>query len=306
VHRVRRVSTLRMVLLGMSVLVLLPLVLSNSACTLIGVAIGMAGSADAPPSRLPAGSVFKVSPGALIVVATKDRKEYSGVYLARELVEDTSYAARYGAWRTASPRAPALGADVEIEMEDGSHVHGAFDGFTYRAARVIADPKLGAGAFAFKRMRWLQTEDMRWTGDALARLDIAGEIPTREAIRLGIVRPFSWSWQASSGITSMGIDATDYPEQVVVPVDSVAAILVRGESAAPLVLGLIGLVADILVVSSINQDLSDTKCGGSSGPTPTTTYVERSEADFLPFAGEFALPAVAAAAPDSSRAARDR
>src|SRR5262252_7223420 len=155
-HRVRRVTTLRIVLVGMSLLVLLPLVLSNSACTLIGLAIGVAGTADAPPARLPAGSVFKVSPGALMIVSTKEQKEYSGVYLGRQLVEDTSYTSRYQAWRAGSPRAPALGGEVEIELEDGSIVRGAFDGFTYRAARVIVDPKLGGETFTFKRTHWLR------------------------------------------------------------------------------------------------------------------------------------------------------
>src|SRR5262252_1593062 len=142
-HRIRRVTTLRIVLLGLSLLVLLPLVLSNSACTLIGIAIGVAGSADEPPPRLPAGSVFKVSPGALIMVASKEAMEYGGVYLGRRLVEDTSYASRYNAWSSHSPRAPALGGGVEIERSDGSHVHGAFAGFTYRAARVIPDSEPG-------------------------------------------------------------------------------------------------------------------------------------------------------------------
>src|SRR5262249_2705975 len=159
--------------------VLLPLVVSNSACTLIGVAIGVAGSADAPPQRLPAEKVFKVSPGALIVVATKDKKEYSGVYLGPRLVENTSYASGYHACGAGPPRAPALGGGVELELEDGSHVHGAFDGFTYRAARVVVDPRLGSETFAFKRMHWLRSDTLeRWTGHELARLDVAGEIPS--------------------------------------------------------------------------------------------------------------------------------
>lgn len=298
---------LRNVLLGMSLLILLPLVVSNSSCTLIGIAIGVAGSADAPPDRLPASSVLKVSPGALIIIATKEQKEYSGVYLGRRLVEDSSYASRYAAWRDTSRRAPTLGGGVEIELVDGSHVHGAFDGFTYRAARVVVDPKLAAENFEFKRMHWMQAGDLeRWTGEELARLDVAGGIPTREAIRVGIVRPFSWSWQSPSGIAEPGLDSPDYPEQVVLPVDRVSAILVRGRSAAPLVLGLIGLVADILIVRSINEELSHPKCDAPSGPAPTISYVEHSEVDFLPTTGEFALPPLAAAGPDTASAARAR
>ena len=306
-HPVHRMTALRIVLLGMSLLILLPLVVSNSSCTLIGIAIGVAGSADAPPDRLPASSVHKVSPGALIIVATKEQKEYRGVYLGRRLVEDSSYTSRYEAWADTSRRAPALGAAVEMELEDGSHVHGAFDGFTYRAARVVVDPKLGAESLAFKSMRWMQAGGPeRWTGGELARLDVAGEIPTREAIRVGIVRPFSWSWRSSSGITNQRLEATDYAERVELPVDRVSAILVHGRSSAPLVLGLIGLVADVLVVRSINEDLKHPTCEGPSGPTPTISYVERSEYDFLPAAGDFRLPALAAAAPDSARATRDR
>jgi hypothetical protein len=302
--RVRRVTTLRIVLVGMSLLVLLPLVLSNSACTLIGVAIGVAGSADAPPHRLPAGSVFKVSPGALIVVATKEQKEYSGVYLGRRLVEDTSYTSRYEAWRAGSSSMPALGAAVEIELEDGSHLRGAFDGFTYRAVRVIADSSLGGRTFAFKHMRWMQADSLeRLTGDELAQLDVAGEIPSREAVRVGIVRPFSWSWR-SSQMTDTWVETTDFPEQAVLPVDRVSAILVQGRSAAPLVLGLIGLAVDVLVVRSINDQLSHPKCADASGPAPTISYLGRSEVDYFPFDGEFGLPELAAVAADSSRDAR--
>jgi hypothetical protein len=306
-HPVHRATALRVVLLGMSLLALLPLVVSNSACTLIGLAIGVAGSADAPPQRLPAGSVFKVGPGALIVVATKEQKEYSGVYLGRSLVEDTSYTSRYGAWGAASPRAPALGAGVEIELENGSRVHGAFDGFTYRAARVVVDPKLGAETFPFKRIRWLRADSLeRWTGDELAHLDVSGGIPTREAIRVGIVRPFSWSWRSSSGISNAWIEAADFPEQVVVPADRIAGILVHGRSAAPLVLGLVGLAIDILVVRSYNEQRNNDECAGPSGPAPTLSNIERSEVDFLPFTGEFGPLALAAVPPDSSSATRDR
>jgi hypothetical protein len=279
-------------------------VISNSACTLIGIGIGAA--ADAPPERLPARSVFKVSPGALIVVATQEQKEYSGVYLGRRTVEDTSYTSRYAAWGSHSPRAPALGGGVEIELRDGSRVHGAFDGFAYRAARVIVDPKLGSETFAFDRVRWMQADRLeRWTGDELARLDVAGDLPSREAIRVGIVRPFSWSWRASSGITEPDLVSAEYAEQVVVPVDHVTAILVRGRSAAPLVLGLVGLAVDILVVRSLNESISHPKCADSS-PVPPISYLDRSEDDFLPFSGEFGPPALAAAAPDSSRATQDR
>ena len=306
-HPVHRATALRVVLVGMSLLIHLPLVVSNSACTLIGLAIGVAGSADAPPARLPAGSVFKVSPGALIVVATKEQKEYSGVYLGRRLVEDTSYTSRYGAWRAGSPRAPALGGGVEVELEDGSRLHGAFGGFTYRAARIVVDPKLGGESFAFKRMRWLRADSLeRWTGDELARLDVSGEIPTREAVRLGIVRPFSWSWRSSSGITDTWIESAEYPEQVVLPTDRIGGILVRGRSAAPLVLGLIGLGIDILVVRAVNEDLNHSKCGDSGGSAPSLSHVERSPVDFLPFTGEFGPPALAAAPPDSSSDTPDR
>ena len=306
-HPVHRATALRVVLLGMSLLILLPLVVSNSSCTLIGIAIGVAGSADAPPDRLPAASVMKVSPGALVIVATKDHDEYSGVYLGRRLADDSSYASRYAAWGDTSRRAPALGGSVEIELEDGSHVRGAFDGFTYRAARVTVDPKLGAESIAFKRMHWMQAGDLeRWAGEELAHLDVAGEIPTREAIRVGIVRPFSWSWQSPSGIAEPGLDSADFPEQVELPVDRVSAILVHGRSAAPLVLGMMGLVADILIVRSINEDLKHPKCEGPSGPTPTISYVDRSEYDFLPVKGEFVLPALAAAGADTASAPRAR
>ena len=306
-HPIHRATALRIVLFGISLLILLPLVVSNSACTLIGVAIGVAGSADAPPVRLPAASVLKVRPGALIVVATKEQKEYSGVYLGRWLVEDSSYTSRYEAWGDTSRRAPALGGGVEIELEDGSHVHGAFDGFTYRAARVVVDPKLGAESFAFKRMHWMQADGLEhWTGGELARLDVAGEIPTREAIRLGIVRPFSWSWRRSpSAITDVWEDASDYDERVELPVDRVAAILVHGRSAAPLVLGLMGLVADVLVVRSLSKQATHVNCAGPSGPG-LFTDVEHSEYDFFPATGEFGQPALAAAGPDSASVARDR
>lgn len=304
-HRVQRATVLRIVLLGLSLLILLPLVVSNSACTLVGVAIGVAGSADAPPKRLPAGSVLKVSPGAPIIVATKEQKEFSGVYLGRRLVEDSSYTSRYAAWAATSRRAPSLGGGVEIELEDGSQVRGAFDGFTYRAVRVVADRKLGPESFAFKRVRWMQADRLeRWTGDELARLDMVGEIPTREAIRVGIVRPFSWNAQGSS-MTSLGSEATHYAEQVVLPVDRVAAILVRGRSSAPLVLGLMGLVLDVIVVRSLDDQLSHPKCGESSGQVQTLTYIERSEYDFLPAAGEYAPAALVTAGRDSASALRD-
>jgi hypothetical protein len=197
---------------------------------------------------------------------------------------------------------------VEIVLEDGSWVRGAFDGFTYRAARVVVDTKLGTESFAFKRMRWMRAGDLEpWTGDELARLDVAGEIPTREAIRVGILRPFSWGRRSSAGITDFGPDTTDFTEQVVLAVDRVAAILVRGRSAAPLVLGLMGLVVDILVVRSLqDEELFRPKCAEPSGPVPTLSHVERSAYDFLPAAGEFGLPALAAAGPDSTNATRDR
>src|SRR5262252_3589608 len=268
-HRIRRVTTLRIVLLGLSLLVLLPLVLSNSACTLIGVAIGVAGSADAPPQRLPAGSVFKVSPGALIIVATKEKTEYSGVYLGRRLVEDTSYTSRYQAWSAATPGAPALGRPVEIERVDGSREVLTFDGFTYRAVRVVREPTLEAENVEFKRIRALKADTIKvWTGDDLARLDVAGEIPSREAVRVGIVRPFSWSWK-SSQMTDAWVETTVFPEQAVLPVDRVSAILVHGRSAAPLVLGLIGLGVDILVVRSIHEEQSRDRCGDFGGSPPT-------------------------------------
>jgi hypothetical protein len=295
-----------MVLLGMSLLILMPLLFSNSACTLIGIAIGVAGSADAPPSRLHAEDVFRVSPGALIIVATKGQKEYSGVYLGRRLVEDTSYTSRYQRWSAATPGAPALGRPVEIERVDGSREVLTFDGFTYRAVRVVREPTLEAENVGFKRLRALKADTIKvWTGDELARLDVAGEIPSREAVRVGIVRPFSWRWR-SSQMTDAWVETTDFPEQAVLPVDRVSAILVHGRSAAPLVLGLIGLGADILVVRSIHEQTSHEKCGDSGGPVPTISCVERSEHDFLPFAGEFALPALAAAPTDSSASARDR
>ena len=190
-------------------------------------------------------------------------------------------------------------------MEDGSLVRGAFDGFTYRAARVVVDPSLGGQTFAFKRMRWMQADSLeRLTGDDLARLDVAGEIPSREAIRVGVVRPFSWSWK-SSQMTDAWVETTEFPEQAVLPADRVEAILVHGRSAAPLVLGLIGFAVDVLVVRSINEQTSHPSCADSGGPVPTMSYFERSERDFLPFAGEFGLPALAAA-PDSSRAAQER
>jgi hypothetical protein len=306
-HSQHRFMPLRFVLILLGLLILLPLTLSNTACTLIGLAIGVAGSADAPPERMPAGSVFKVGPGALISIATKDQKEYSGVYLGRRSMEDSSYASRYEAWGVASPRAPALGGGVEFELQDGTRVRGTFAGFTYRAARVVVDSTLGAETIAFKRMRWMQADSLeRWTGDELARLDAAGDLPSREAVCLGIIRPFSWSWRRSAGITEPALDTADYPERVVVPSDRIAAILVRGRTAAPLVLGLVGLGIDILIVRSINEDLSHPKCADSGTYPPLLSQLEHSADDFDTRAGEFVPPALAAAGSDSSSATRDR
>ena len=306
-HSIRRLTAPRIALLVMSGLILLPLTLSNTACTLIGLAIGTAGSADAPPERLPARSVLKVSPGALISIATRDQKEFSGVYLGRRSIEDSSYASRYEAWGAVSTRAPALGGGVEIELQDGGRVHGTFDGFTYRAARVVVDSTLGAETIAFKRMRWMQADSLEsWTGDELAHLDVAGDLPTREAVCVGIVRPFSWTWRRSAGITEPTLDTADYPERVVVPTDRISAILVRGSSSAPLVLGLAGLVLDILVVRSINDWKPDPKCGDSGSYPPLLSQLEHSADDFDTLEGEFVPPALAAAGADSSSATQAR
>jgi hypothetical protein len=306
-HSQHRFMSLRFVLVVLGLLILLPLTLSNTACTLIGLAIGVAGSADAPPERMPARSVFKVSPGAPISITTKDQKEYSGVYLGRRSIEDSSYASRYEAWGVASPRAPALGGGVEIELQDGARVRGTFDGFTYRAARVIVDPTIGPETIAFKRVRSMQADSLeRWTGDELARLDAAGDLPSREAVCLGIVRPFSWSWRRSSSITEPGLESGDYPEQVVLPTDRITAILVRGRTAAPLVLGLVGLGIDILIVRSINEDLSHPKCADSGTYPPLLSQLEHSADEFDTRAGEFVPPALAAAGSDSLSATQGR
>jgi len=239
-QRTGRASATRVVLACLATLVLAPLTFPITGCTAVGYLIGSAITHPDPPHSLPAGSALYVKPGTLVVLATEDSTEVRGVFLGRAQDERPDYVRRYEAWRSGHAGAPALGGGVEIEMHNRKHQHGRFDGFTYRALRVISDRSGRAEQVSFESIHWMSADSTRrWSKDELARLDAAGELPSREALRVGIVEPFSWRGNPRP----RGVRDT-----TLVPADRVSLVWIPNPRTARKVFTYLGATADAIVI----------------------------------------------------------
>lgn len=293
-QRSPRSRSTRLMLLALAIASLAPMLLSNSACTAIGYAIGSAITRDDPPRIVSAGTGLSASPGTPMAIATKDSARMLGVYIGHEPLDPATYAVHYERWRARTPGAPALGADVVL-MRGSREEHVAFLGFGYRAVHVRREGRRPEDV-SFSRLRSLRGEGgAEWTRDQLAALDARGELPSRIALLLGRGLPVDWNrhYSKSRGIT--GDDLPTFHDTTVVATDRIAQIEVPSARGARTACTLVGLAVDATLVlavaaaASFDAGLDFSGCsaspmGGFSmaslAPPPTTQ-------DFDVLAGAF-------------------
>ena len=269
--------------------------LSVSGCTAIGYSIGSAmdrGGRRKPGRVVPAGRALRVGVGTPLRLHLRDDSSHEGVLLGRGFEDDTSYAARYGAWQAGRADSfPALGDPVTAIRRDGHHGAGTFHGFAYRC--VVWKPE---GSRHLERLRFDAIQSLRMVdggmlaSEALARADVDRVLPSRELILLlpGSVEDYLRGRRNPASITSPPRVARG--DTLAIGFDQVAAVDLLANPHMRRNLALVGFAADMSIIVAATMALSGPFDGGScdSGMNFGGYSVRPTEHPFDVVAGRFA------------------
>ena len=209
------------------------------ACTVIGALAG--GAADATTRPIPAGDAVTVKPGRHLTVTLRNGERFTGVFRDTSRLSDSEYDASWQRWLASPGHVSSVAPGDSITLVDSRGEWPAtFLGYEYRSLEVKpADGEMRRVPLA--TLRTLRGPDRReWDGTTLEALDAAGAIPSRMAIELDVVEQLR-------GISSMGAVRRS------IPLNEIQTISVSHGTHGALVGAVIGLAADVLVVTSIRR-----------------------------------------------------
>jgi len=169
--------------------VLLGLVLTQSACSLIGYGIGSAINAGNRHSLTPQNLEREtIEPGQKISLRLRDGDVVDGAYFGIERLPAYQYATRYAAARERQPddvQLPALGDTVTLRMASVGELDAEFLGFDLYRVSVRS-----LGGTEPESLRPQEVAELRApsgaaiTGDVLALLISDGTLPFRSAVAM--------------------------------------------------------------------------------------------------------------------------
>ena len=243
---------LRLALVPLAVFALGSLAVSSSSCTAIGYAIGNAISNRHPSRVVPAGTAFVASVGTPMALTLEDSTIVRGFYLGRARRDDAEYARALEAWHARTDGAPALEEAITLVWKNGREESAGFEGFAYRVVCVMAGRPAAHREVAFSKLRGIRMANGRtWTTDELAALDASGELPSREALLVGLGIPRDWKsrWSPGHGIAEGGMPG--FRDTARVAVERVALAEVPSKGTARTVGTLVGFSADAVIVAGL-------------------------------------------------------
>lgn len=165
-------------------LVLAPLAIQITGCSLLGLGVGAVMDSRRPrrDRMIPSNEVAEVRPGSFVEFRLRDSSVVVGKYLGVDQHFTAGYAERYAAWRAgldSTLHAPTLGEEVRlVETTRRSRV-GNFAGFGYRSA-LLERPGEKPRIYPFEELIEIRTADgAKIKVKQFAELEADGGLPTR-------------------------------------------------------------------------------------------------------------------------------
>ena len=269
-----RIPATTALLLSVCVLLFVPLLVTTTSCTLLGLAIGNAVTRNEPPREVPPGGALELRPGTHLGLLGGDTLHVRGTYMGRARLPAGLHADRYEAWRSRTGFALSLGDEVEVTTTQGKRSRARFAGFGYRSLLLGAYDGDGAATSPFSALRRVTRGDsLAWTGEELASLAARGGLPTCEAIVIRPApQPLKPNWFTTSDPEPRKGAALP-ADALRVPYDDVTAVELEGPRTARTVLVLVGVTIDAMVVVTAAVAAAAMSSSGCTytGSSPTYT-----------------------------------